>query len=148
MEKYKLTDEAKIKELNLSIERFTVEVTGKQGELEKEITETQTAQIELDKTAEEFRGQHDDRHKIFEQWQEVTENIARRDLAIRQEGEQFADIKMKINGNKDALEERKHFLGNEKTENKKLEMQNTLLERQIITQRTDNKRVQEQLNNL
>jgi coiled-coil domain-containing protein 39 len=55
MEKYKLTDEAKIKELNLQIEKLTVETTRKQTELDKEITETQTAQIELDKTAEEFR---------------------------------------------------------------------------------------------
>jgi hypothetical protein len=59
----------------------------------------------------------------------VTENIARRDVAIREEGEEFAEIKMKINGNKDALEERKRFLNNEKTENKKLEMSNTLIER-------------------
>jgi hypothetical protein len=36
---------------------------------------------------------------------------------------------MKINGNKDALEDRKRFLGNEKQENKKIEMANTLLER-------------------
>jgi hypothetical protein len=36
---------------------------------------------------------------------------------------------MKINGNKDALEERKRFLLNEKGENKKLEMTNTLTER-------------------
>ena len=36
---------------------------------------------------------------------------------------------MKINANKDALDERKRFLNNEKSENKKIEMQNTLLER-------------------
>jgi hypothetical protein len=66
MEKYKLTDEAKIKELNLQIEKLTVETTRKQTDLEREITETQTAQIELDKTAEEFRQQHDERHKLFE----------------------------------------------------------------------------------
>ena len=55
MEKYKLADDAKTKELNLQIEKLTIDVTKKQSELDKEITETQTAQIELDKTAEEFR---------------------------------------------------------------------------------------------
>lgn len=79
MEKYKRGDEAKIKELNLQIEKLTVQVSRSQNELDREITETQTAQIELDKTAEEFRRQHDERHKLFQQWQEVTDNIARRD---------------------------------------------------------------------
>ena len=65
MEKYKRGDEAKIKELNLQIEKLTVEVSRRQNELDREITETQTAQIELDKTAEEFRRQHDERHKLF-----------------------------------------------------------------------------------
>lgn len=37
----------------------------KQNELEQEITETQAAQIELDKTAEEFKKQHEERHKLF-----------------------------------------------------------------------------------
>jgi hypothetical protein len=40
MEKYKRADEAKIKELNLQIEKLTIETTRKQAELEKEITET------------------------------------------------------------------------------------------------------------
>lgn len=40
MEKYRRGDEAKIKELNLQIEKLTVEVTRKQNELEQEITET------------------------------------------------------------------------------------------------------------
>ena len=41
-----------MRELSLQIEKLTLEVTRKQNELEKEITETQAAQIELDKTAE------------------------------------------------------------------------------------------------
>ena len=43
MEKYRRADEAKIKELNLWIEKLTIENTRKQQELEKEITETQAA---------------------------------------------------------------------------------------------------------
>ena len=143
MEKYRRADEAKIKELNLQIEKLTVEVTRKQNELEQEITETQTSQIELDKTAEEFRRQHDERHKLFEQWQEVTENIARRDQAIRNEGERFADIKMKINANKYALEERKKHLNDARGDNKKIEMANTFLERKIIEKRGENKKIEE-----
>ena len=36
-------------------------------------------QIELDKNAEEFKRHHEERHKLFQQWQEVTENISKRD---------------------------------------------------------------------
>lgn len=60
------------------------------------MTETQATQIELDKTAEEFKQLHEERHNHFIQWQEVSENIARRDQAIIEEGENFAAIKMKI----------------------------------------------------
>lgn len=86
--------------------------------MEKEITETQASQIELDKTAEEFKRQHEERHKLFLQWQEVTEIISRRDAAIRLEGENFARIKMEIKSNKDALEERKRILKESKNEDK------------------------------
>jgi hypothetical protein len=47
---------------------------------------------------------------LFLQWQEVTENISRRDEAIREDGENFAKIKMEINSNRDTLEERKRYL--------------------------------------
>ena len=55
LQKYRKEDDAKIRELNLQIEKLTLEVSRKQQELDKEITATQTSQIELDKTAEEFK---------------------------------------------------------------------------------------------
>ncbi|KAL4481667.1 hypothetical protein ABPG74_007756 [Tetrahymena malaccensis] len=145
LEKYKRADEVKIKELNLAIEKLTAEVGKKQNELEREITETQAAQIELDKTAEEFKRQHEERHKLFLQWQEVTEIISKRDLAIREEGENFARIKIEIKSNKDALEERKRILKEAKEENKRIQMANELMERQNIQQISDNKHIEEQL---
>ncbi|CAD8185682.1 unnamed protein product [Paramecium octaurelia] len=148
MEKYKRGDEAKIKELNLQIEKLTVEVSRRQNELDREITETQTAQIELDKTAEEFRRQHDERHKLFQQWQEVTDNIARRDQAIRDESERYADIKAQIKANQQDLENRKSQLMNEKQENKSVEVQNQQLERTIIQQRQSNKDIELAIDNL
>ncbi|KAM3137530.1 hypothetical protein pb186bvf_010320 [Paramecium bursaria] len=148
MEKYKRADEAKIKELNLNIEKLTIEVAKKQEDLDKEITETQTAQIELDKSAEEFRRQHDDRHKLFEKWQEVTDNIARREQAIKDEGENYSEIKSKINQNKDELDDKKRFLNNERNENKNLDLGNQQLERAIISQRQQNKDIQLKIENL
>ena len=43
LEKYRRTDEAKIKELTLQIEKLTIEVARKANELEQEVTETQAA---------------------------------------------------------------------------------------------------------
>ena len=58
LEKYKRADEARVKELNLHIEKLTSKVNRKKNELEVEVTETQAAQIQLDKTAEDFRQLH------------------------------------------------------------------------------------------
>ena len=41
------------------------------AELEDEVTETQAAQIEMDKTAEQFRGLHQDRKKLIAQWDQA-----------------------------------------------------------------------------
>lgn len=65
LEKYRRTDENKIKEANLAIEKLTMDVAKKEMELGNEITQTQTKQIELDKTAEEFKKHHEERHKLF-----------------------------------------------------------------------------------
>lgn len=64
----------------------------KQSELDKEITSTQASQIELDKTAEEFKKEHDERHKLFEKWQDVTNTISRRDEDVQKIGENFEEL--------------------------------------------------------
>lgn len=68
LEKYKRHDEAQIKKLRLEIQKLTSEVTRNQNKLEREITETQAAQIELDRTAEEFKRQHEERAELFNKW--------------------------------------------------------------------------------
>jgi len=45
LQKYRKEDDAKIRELNLQIEKLTLEVSRKQQELEREITSTQASQI-------------------------------------------------------------------------------------------------------
>ena len=62
LEKYLIVDEAKIKELILQIKKLTIEVSYKAIKLEQEVTETQVAQIELEKTAKEFKRLHYERN--------------------------------------------------------------------------------------
>lgn len=59
----------------------------------------------------------------------MTEIISRRDLTIREEGENFARIKMEIKANKDGLEERKRILKGSRDENRRIQMANELVER-------------------
>jgi UDP-glucose:O-linked fucose beta-1,3-glucosyltransferase len=56
IENYKKHDDQKIKDLMLFIEKLSMEVNRKSHELEKEVTETQAAQIEMEKTTEELKG--------------------------------------------------------------------------------------------
>lgn len=87
LQKYARADEVKIKEMNLKLEKLTKAAAAKQMELDNEITETQTAQIELDKTAEDFRHLHGERQDLVAQWEQAIDTMKRRDEAINETGE-------------------------------------------------------------
>ena len=55
LEKYRHQDAAKIKELQLAMEKASKAVVQKKEDLEAEVMETQATQIQLDKAAEDFR---------------------------------------------------------------------------------------------
>lgn len=55
LDAYLRKDDGKVKELNLQVERATREVGDLREQLQNEVTETQAAQIQLDKTAEDFK---------------------------------------------------------------------------------------------
>ena len=56
--------------------------TKKRKGLNNEVTETLTAQIELDKTAEEFRSAHEEREVVMQQWEQIIDQMKRRDQEI------------------------------------------------------------------
>ena len=76
--KYTKADEGRIKELTLSIEKITGEVQNLKSAVEQEVTEAAAKQIELERTAEEFRTLHKERQDLLRQWRETTEAIDRR----------------------------------------------------------------------
>lgn len=61
------------------MERLTDESAKKRRQLDHETTETLTAQIELDKTAEDFRKAHQERQELIRQWENTIEQMQRRD---------------------------------------------------------------------
>lgn len=83
LEKYQRRDEAKVKELNLHIEKLSKEVAEARVALADEVTETQSKQIQLDKTAEDFRRLHQERQELVQQWDDAMDAMRRRDEMIQ-----------------------------------------------------------------
>ena len=68
IERYQRTDNLKIKELTIDIEKLTTEKNKLENVLKAEITETQALQIEMEKISEEYKIQNEQRKKLFEHW--------------------------------------------------------------------------------
>eukprot|EP00743_Colponemidia_sp_Colp-15_P001759 GILK01001920.1.p1 GENE.GILK01001920.1~~GILK01001920.1.p1 ORF type:complete len:939 (-),score=229.96 GILK01001920.1:138-2912(-) len=142
LEKYKRADDSKIKELTLQIEKLTMEVDRKKQLLDLEVTETQAAQIELDRTAEEFRTLHKERQLLVQQWEEAVEAMQRRDEAIRSAGEAFAQAKAEMKEKQERLADKKAFLEEEENNNRQIETQISASDRTLGKLRTDFQRLQ------
>merc|ERR1711871_837879 len=93
IEKYTRADEAKINQLALQIEKLTKRDLEIQAQVEAEATETSSGQIELDRTAEEFRVLHAERQKLVQQWKETIEVAARRDQDITKTATEYVQQK-------------------------------------------------------
>ena len=137
LEKYRRADEAKIKELTLTIEKLTIEVSHKAQELEKEVTETQAAQIELDKTAQEFKRVHQERHKLYLQWSESIVAAKKVEEQIAILGEDFGRSREYLQKKQEDYNATNDQLKRHKEENKNLESEIVVEERNIAKLRED-----------
>ena len=75
----------------------------------------------MDKTAEEFKRLHSERHELYLQWQETVENSRKRDELINETGEQYGSAKDFLDKKKSDLEDHKKKLDRERDNNKELE---------------------------
>lgn len=129
---YKKRDEGKLKELDLKVKALTKTKNEYEEELQKEVTETQAKQIEIDKAAEEFKKHHAERHRIYAQWDEAIQNIAYRHEATLKITTENVTIQMQMKTNKETLREKKEQLEREKISNKKDEEKIRLIEKEIL----------------
>jgi|UniRef100_A0A7S4FGB3 chromosome segregation ATPase len=148
LQKYHRADDAKIKELNLQIEKLSRAVLDKKKDLEREITETQAAQIELDKTAEDFKNLHKERQDLIRQWEEAIQAMHRRDEAIKGAGEQFAEGKAWQVKRTEQLQDRAAFLNIEVQNNKEMENKIAQEERVLSKYRNDHFLISQHLGEL
>ena len=122
VQKYSKADEGKLKDLNLQVEKLSKEVQHMRNDLESEITETRSSQIELDKTAEDYRQLHHERAYLLSQWEEAVKSMHRRDNAIKTAGDRYAEGKVWIEKRMKQLKTRREFHDAEVSNNKEMQL--------------------------
>lgn len=137
LQKYTRSDEGKVKELTLRMERMTDDATKKKRELEHELTLTMTAQIELDKTAEEFRKAHSERQELLRQWENTIEQMQKRDREMDQLAVKLAEVKLEVRDREEQVQEKQKFLDSELANNQEKEKKVGVAERQAAKLRLE-----------
>ncbi|KAK3698535.1 hypothetical protein QZH41_014464 [Actinostola sp. cb2023] len=121
LQKYTRSDESKVKELSLRMEKMTDDASKQRKALEHELTQTMTAQIELDKTAEEFRKAHSDRQELLKQWESTIEQMQKRDREMDLLAVRLAEVKLEVRDKEQQILEKQKFLENELDNNQEKE---------------------------
>jgi chromosome segregation ATPase len=135
--KYSKEDEAKIKDLDHSITKLEREVNRRKAVLSAEVTETQVAQVELDKTTEAFKQLHQERQELITQWEEAIKTMKRRDLDIVQAQEDYQSQKLIVEQTRSTINERAEIFESQNTMNADIEKNITARERQLAKYRED-----------
>ncbi|XP_068809992.1 coiled-coil domain-containing protein 39 isoform X2 [Struthio camelus] len=155
IQKYAQQDEGKLGALTLQVEKLTVQANQKRRALDNELTETVTAQIELDKTAEDFRRVHQERQEVIRQWENAIEQMQRRDQQIDRCAVLITEIKQEMREKEIVLKEKTSFLINETVNNveyektiSSAEREATSLRNEYQTQDTYRVQLQDELNTL
>ncbi|NXX84841.1 CCD39 protein, partial [Urocolius indicus] len=133
LHKYAQQDEGKLGALVLQIEKLTMQLNQKHRALDKELTETITAQLELDKTAEDFRRVHQERQEVVRQLENAVQVMQKRDEQIDHCALLIAEIKQEIRKKEAVLKEKTSFLENETLNNMEYEKKISSAEREATS---------------
>jgi chromosome segregation ATPase len=125
VQKYARMDEAKIRELTNISDKLQRQLTAAKTNLENEVTNTQAAQIELDKTAQDFKVLHQERQDLVTQWEAAVESMKRRNLSIEEAGRKLEDITELVSQKQEQLKEKQDFF-------KLTQDENSLADRQLV----------------
>ena len=107
-------DIARIKTINLRLEKLREKAACDKERLDEAATSNKMSQIALDKTATEFRTLHDDRQKAMDKWREAVDLIENRDAELESVFKSLAESKAQTDKAELELKEQVSFLNNEK----------------------------------
>ena len=91
----------------------------------------QAAQIQLDKTADDFSALHKERQELIRQWDDAMDQMRRNDDAIQHATELFAATKGDLRELQSRLDVSAKFLDGEMANNKERDAQIALLDRDL-----------------
>lgn len=144
IQKYTRQDESKIKELSLRMEKLMHEAMTKKNQLDNEMTNTLTSQIELDKIAEDFRKAHMEREELLSQWENTIDQMQKRDREMDILASKLAKAKQEVRRHNDIIREKLQFLDNEKENNQEQEKRISVAERTSARLRADQQEMDSQ----
>ncbi|XP_067851309.1 coiled-coil domain-containing protein 39 isoform X2 [Heptranchias perlo] len=121
IQKYAQEDEGKIRDIMIRMERMTDDANKKRKLLDNEMTETIASQMELDKTAHDFRRSHSERQELIRQWQNTIEQMQKRDQEMDKCALLLAEVKQEIREKEAVINEKIQFLKNETENNEEFE---------------------------
>ncbi|NWS09782.1 CCD39 protein, partial [Pachyramphus minor] len=152
IQKYAQQDEGKLGALTFQVEKLTTQANQKRRALDNELTETLTAQMELDRAAEDFRRVHQERQEVIRQWENAIQQMQKRDQQIDHCALLIAEIKQDIRKKEIVLKEKTAFLVNETLNNMEYEKKISSAERkansiriEYQTQEANRVRLQDEL---
>lgn len=145
LQKYSKQDEKKIKELTLESDKWIKLTEDKKTELERAITETHSQQIELDKTAEDYKELHRQRQHLVQQWEDTIQSVNRKDELIQTAGEALNAGKVDIQMKQEDLYDTTKRLEDIVQDNKKVETQTEKAVRVLISLRDENERIKKEI---
>ncbi|XP_015727091.1 coiled-coil domain-containing protein 39 [Coturnix japonica] len=137
IQKYAQQDEGKLGALILQVEKLTMQANQKRRALDNELTETITAQMELDKTAEDFRRVHQERQEVIRQWENAIQQMQKRDQQIDRCALLLAELKQEMRKKEMVLKEKASFLVNETINNMEYEKKIAAAEREATSLRNE-----------
>ncbi|XP_037381051.1 coiled-coil domain-containing protein 39 [Talpa occidentalis] len=132
LQKYAQQDDNKIRALNLQLEKLTLECNQRRKVLDNELTETLSAQLELDKAAQDFRKIHNERQELIKQWENTIEQMQKRDKDIDNCALELARIKQETREKETLVKEKIKFLESEIGNNAEFEKKISLADRKVL----------------
>jgi chromosome segregation ATPase len=119
--KYSKEDDNKIKDISIQIEKLLQEVYNKKNLLSSEVTETQVAQIELDRCTEIFRQLHSERQDLIKKWEDAVHTMQQRDNDIEQAQKRHQNLSAEAQSKLAIVNEKQKFLDERIEKNHELE---------------------------